>query len=40
MINIGNSRINYMPYEKKVLEYQDRKVVKKVPVKRKVIEYQ
>ena len=29
-----------MPYEKKIVEYQDRKVVKKVPVKRKVLEYQ
>ena len=38
--NVGNSRINYMPYEKKIVEYQDQKVIKRVPVKKKVVEYQ
>ena len=36
----GKSRINYIPYEKKVIEYEERQYVEKVPVKRKVIEYQ
>ena len=29
-----------MPYEKKVTEYEERKVVERVPVKRKIIEYE
>ena len=37
---VGRSRINYVPYEKKIIEYEERQYVEKVPVKRKVIEYQ
>jgi len=29
-----------VPYEKKVIEYEDRQIVEKVPVKRKVVTYE
>ena len=32
--------MNYVPYEKKVIEYEDRTYVEKVPIKRKVIQYE
>lgn len=35
----GQSRINYVPYEKKVVEYENRQRVERVPRTRKVIEY-
>ncbi len=36
----GNSRVEYVPYEKKIIEYENRQYIEKVPVKRKVIEYE
>ena len=31
--------MNYVPYEKKVIEYEDRQIIEKVPVTRKVVKY-
>jgi len=40
VINEGESRIKYVPYEKKIIEYENRSYVEKVPIKRKVIQYE
>jgi hypothetical protein len=40
MRDVGESRVSYVPYEKKVIEYENRTYVEKVPVKRKVITYE
>lgn len=37
---VGESRVSYVPYEKKVVEYENRTYVEKVPIKRKVITYE
>lgn len=39
-MNLGESRINYVPYEKKIIEYEDRQYVERVPVKKKVTRYE
>jgi hypothetical protein len=39
-LDAGESRVNYVPYEKKVVEYENRSFVERVPVKRKVMQYE
>jgi hypothetical protein len=35
----GESRIEYVPFEKKIIEYRDESRVERVPRTRKVVEY-
>jgi hypothetical protein len=35
----GESRIEYVPFEKKIVEYKDQTVVERVPRKIKKVEY-
>ncbi len=37
--NVGGSRIEYVPYEKKVLDYETRTVREMVPKTKKVVDY-
>ena len=36
----GTSRINYIPYEKKVIEYHDQQRIERVPKVRRVVDYE
>jgi hypothetical protein len=40
VINKGESRIKYVPYEKKIIEFEDRSFVEQVPIKRRIIQYE
>ena len=37
---LGDSRIEYVPYDRKFIEYEDRQRIERIPIKRKIIEYQ
>jgi hypothetical protein len=39
LINVGASRIEYVPYEKKVMDYETRTITEMVPKTKRIVDY-